>query len=418
LTLPLEPFEPLTHGTLAAALLAAVRAQDFGATADSMRKDAAVKHFPSLDLAVIAFAHKAPPVWANVLFSREYPQGIAAQIPATGTAVSDITWLADQTDARFRSIAWWPESNWSKLKWQTVHGAGKLRFVVPYPASLLKIMVAVGVARLCDAGHAAWNESWQYQRSSKTLAAWAESMIVASNNDATSALVALLHAREAVVRDGRGVERVNQLHQLFERCGLPTLRIHNTRADGSWTNRTAGVGHIHMTAWDTARLLWLLRDDLPAPPWLDQTLQPMLSAQSRELLWRWLGDQALHEVLSSTVLGGVQGWRSGIPARLPARWIAADGSVLVEGERYPADVRPASAQASVLFAHKTGTTENYASDAGFVTGVAPAKRRYLIALISNLGTRYAPTEDCATTWRIPQLGRTIDDWLKARLEPA
>jgi hypothetical protein len=44
-----------------------------------------------------------------------------------------------------------------------------------------------------------------------------------------------------------------------------------------------------------------------------------------------------------------------------------------------------------------------------VRGIAPHRRcHYLIALLSNLGTRYAPTANCATTWRIPALGRTID----------
>jgi beta-lactamase class A len=408
--------EALTHASLAQALLAAVRAQDFGATADSMQQGARIKHFPSVDLAVIAFPHNAPPVWANVLFWRDVPQGMAAEIPANAAAVRGVQWLADQTDARHRSIAWWPEADWSALKWRALHGDGPQRFVVPYPASLLKLMVAVGVARLCDGGHAMWNESFRYQGQTKTLAAWAELMMTVSDNDATSALVALLHARQAIARTRS--ELNNQLHVLFDRLGLPTLRIANTRADGRWTNGAAGVGNIHMTAWDTARLLWLLRSDLPAAPWLAAGEAPVLSEQSRQLFWRWMGDQALHEVLSSTVLAGVPGWQRGIAARLPPRWIAADGSALVQAERYPADVRPASQSATAQFLHKTGTTENYASDAGLVLGNGAQGRRYLIALITNLGTRYAPNDDCATTWRVPQLGRAIDDWLKARLEKA
>jgi hypothetical protein len=70
----------MNHDQLAQALLAAVRAQHFEQTADSMRSGAPVAHFPSLDLAVIAFPHNAAPVWANVLFSREHPLGVVAEI--------------------------------------------------------------------------------------------------------------------------------------------------------------------------------------------------------------------------------------------------------------------------------------------------------------------------------------------------
>jgi hypothetical protein len=71
---------------------------------------------------------------------------------------------------------------------------------------------------------------------------------------------------------------------------------------------------------------------------------------------------------------------------------------------------------SALFAHKTGTTDNYASDAGFVSGVTAGGRRYLIALTTSLGRRYAPHPLCATDWRIPALGALVDNWLTAHLE--
>jgi hypothetical protein len=81
--------------------------------------------------------------------------------------------------------------------------------------------------------------------------------------------------------------------------------------------------------------------------------------------------------------------------------------------RFAPDVRHASAAATLRFAHKTGTTEDYASDASIVRGIAPHRRcHYLVALTRNLGTRYAPTANCAITWRVPALGRTIDAALK------
>ena len=110
---------------------------------------------------------------------------------------------------------------------------------------------------------------------------------------------------------------------------------------------------------------------------------------------------------------------AGLPAELPARWIGIDGSVRAGRQAsYPADVRAASQRAEVRFAHKTGSTENYAADAGIVRGIAPHRRHYIVALITNLGTRYGPGEPCATPWRIPALGAAIDaavaPWLEAQ----
>ena len=90
------------------------------------------------------------------------------------------------------------------------------------------------------------------------------------------------------------------------------------------------------------------------------------------------------------------------------------------------DIRAANGQAEVNFAHKTGMTFNYGSDAGIVTSL-PGKpfRHYVIAFVANLGNRYAdevfatrktfPALDeispVAYTQRIPALGKTMDDAL-------
>ncbi len=408
----------MNEADLATALLQAVRAQGFEATPDAMRGGAPLAHFPSLDLALVAFPRNAPPVWANVLFSREHPQSVVADIAPRAGAVRNIAFFADRTDAQLRSDAWLPDADWSRLGFAPLAGNGPHRFVAPYPASLIKLMVAVAVARQVDAGACAWNTPTAYAGRSRAVADWAEDMIVFSCNDSTSALVALLHAQGAVVRAGDH-EVHNALHEAFAARGLATLRLVDTRADGGWGNAAgAGVGHLQMTAWDTARLLWLLDADAPAAPWLAAGTPALVSAESRARIRAWLDDQALHEILSSTALAGVPGCVPGLPAAMPARWIGTDGSVHAGSEAaYPADVRSASMRAEVRFAHKTGTTENYASDAGIVRGIAPRQRHYIVALITNLGTRYAPCEPCATTWRLPALGAALDaaiaPWLEA-----
>lgn len=412
--------DDLDHATLAEALRVAL-----------VEELAAAPRFdptPQLDLAVVAFPPDGArgglaPVWTNVLWGREWPQGLVADIDARAGAVRNIAWFADPTDAQRNSIAWAPGADWTRLAGLSpLAGDGPLQAIAPYPASLIKLMVAVGVAHLVDRGLADWQEPWPHQGLSRRVAEWCEPMITVSSNEATSALVALLHARGLIRRQADGSED-NGLHALFARQGLVTLRLARTRPDGGWFNRDgAGVGQLQMTAWDTVRLLWRLLPgtwaEAPAAPWLPDPAAPLLSPGSAARLWGWLGDQALHEVLSSTLVAGLPGWQPGIPAQLPARWLLPDGSARTgagDDAQYPADIRPAQQAAQVRFAHKTGTTASYVADAGWVTPLAMTGRRYLIALIATLGSRHAPHPQAATPWCVPRIGARIDAWLAQRL---
>ncbi len=386
---------------LAAALIKAVKDQHFEATFDQHRGGAPISHFPSIDLAVIAFAPDGKATCANVLFSREHPDGISAQFDPRMGAVNNIEYLADQTDKATNSIAWAADSDWTRMQWKTLAGQGQ-RVVAPYPASLVKLMVLVGVARCIDAGAAGWDDSWPFDGQRRSLAEWADAMIVVSSNEATTALVAFLHHAGLIERAADGEQR-NGLHAVFAAYGLTSLRLADTKPNGGWRNGDgAGVGHLQMTAWDTARLLWLLDADAPPAPWLAAATPPLLSTASRQRVHAILEQQGWHTILSSTLLAGLPGWQAGIPATLHPRWINADGSAMVDGTRYPPDIWP---DTGVHFAHKTGSTENYLSDAGIVRG---PHRHYLIAMLSNLGTRFAAGPLCTTTWRVPALGAAID----------
>ncbi len=353
------------------ALLDAVRRQGFALTEDRWQAGRALAAFPSIDLAVAAFPQGRPVVWANVLFSREHPEGHVARIGPDAGPVQGLRFDRDLRDGRLDSMAWVPGADWSQLPWQPLWGAGPVRFVAPYPASLLKLMVAVGVALAVDEGRLpAWPEAL-------------EPMITVSDNEATETCVALLH-QAGLLPDA--------LNRRLAAWGLPTLQIHGTTARGGWRNPDgAGVGQIHMTAWDTVRLLWLLDDAAPEPPWLPQSLpaaEARPSTASRAHLLGVLQRQQLDEVLSSASLRGLPGCVPGLPGA-PA------------------------------FAHKTGTTDNYASDAGIVRldpaqAGPPTCGHAIVAVLSSLGRRYAPHDRCATTWRLPALGGAIHRWMTAR----
>jgi hypothetical protein len=307
---------------------------------------------PSIDLAVARFAPVAGPAWANVLLSREHPQGIVATIGPDAGAVQDIRYDADQRDAKLDSPAWQPGADWAAMRWRPVvpNEAATRRVLAPYPASLLKLMVAVGVAMAVDRGLAEWPAAL-------------EPMIVVSDNDATDACVALLHQ----------VGMMDALNARFAELGLRTLQVNSTTVRGGWRNaQGSGVGQIHMTAWDTVRLLWLLDAEAPPAPWLPRgtsLLEPTSMARLRQLLER----QQLDEVLSSGSLRAMPGWVPGLPD--------APG-----------------------FAHKSGTTNSYASDAGIVR---TADAHYLVAVITSLGRRYALHHRAATTTRLQALGAAV-----------
>lgn len=357
----------MTPDDLAQALRRAVLAQRFEMTADSMQAGAPLGWHPSIDLAVMVFPRDAAPVAANVLFSREHPDGLVARFDATTGAVGNIAFHSDVRNAAGDSYAWLPGADWSRIDFPAWFGTGP-RFVAPYPASLLKMMVAVGVARLVDDGRSDWALPVAYGAQTRPVGDWLFDMITVSSNDATSALVAHLHARGAIRREG-GQEVHNELHALFAAHGLPGLRIANTKPDGGWGNGAgSGVGQIQMTAWDALRLMARLDADAPGQA-------PLVSPASRDVIRRALDAQKLNEILSSESLRHLPGWVPGIPSR---------------------------------FAHKTGNTQNYTSDAGIVHD---GELHYLVAVTTSLGQRYAPA-GAATTWRLPALGGALHAWLK------
>jgi Beta-lactamase enzyme family len=360
---------------LAEALRAAVLAQRFETTPDKLQDGAPLGWHPSIDLAVAVFPRGAEPVCANLLFSREHRQGLVARFDAGFGPVSNIGFQADVRDAKGDSYAWLPGSDWSRIAFPAWFGAGP-RFVAPYPASLLKMMVAVGVGRLVDSGRSDWALPVGHAGKTRPVADWLYDMITVSSNEATSALVAHLHGRGAIRRE-QGRELHNEMHEVFAAHGLPGLMIANTREDGGWGNGAgSGVGQIQMTAWDALRLMWRLDADAPAVAGASAGL---VGPASRAVIRRALDEQKLHHNLSSESLRALPGWVPGIPTP-PAR-----------------------------FAHKTGNTQNYTSDAGIVHD---GELHYLIAVTTSLGSRYAPHPDASTTWKLPALGAAVHEWLK------
>ena len=394
-----------------------------------------VAHTPNVNVAVIQLDADGRMVdRACVLLSRDYPDGLIVPLDkdAGASSVRFIRWDVERFDGgtfshddghQLTTKGW---TNNPQLNETDDILPGRMnaayQFMAPYPASLFKSMVAFHVMRMIDAGKLTLDTEFIYaiagaKPEPRKIRDWLDPMITVSDNHATSALLKMLHDKK----------EIEPLNREFRELNLGTLQINATSAaDGSgWS-----PGQIHMTAFDVARLFWLI-DGGPGELWRGANGQPvtaaLLSDSSRVFLKKLLSEQGINEALTTANFPGANNVRAGIPSRVAARWInPTNGHVVLEGQDYGVDIRAANAQAEVNFAHKTGLTFNYGSEAGIVTSL-PGKpfRHYIIAFLGNLGYRYAdevfaartnfPAFDAnspiAYTQRIPALGKAIDNAL-------
>src|SRR5215212_3778140 len=472
---------------LEAQLLQSVRDARFGEVVDfgpfedvcpyasfCVRPAQPVQHLPNVDVAIIELDRDGhATAAANVLLSRDYPNGVVAPVDrAGGTAgsygVSSVRWRRWDID-RYNGGTFsqttgeqLTEKGWTDNPPLTAaddivadRDSAPMEFMAPYPASLFKLIVAFRIMRLVDAGKLTLKQRYTYNPTSdplpdaaakgeeemsdrplhgraprtsprptpgdgetRSIADWMEPMITVSDNWSARALLKLLHDRNDFPA----------MHAELRELGLGTLQVNGT----SPTNgRNWQPGQIHMTSMDTARLLWLIEGgsgDLWARPDGSPVRASLLSTTSRSYLKSLLDDQGFHEVLSTSNFCGAPNTRPGIPALVPARWVNSDGTVTAGGYPYGQDVRPCQAAAEVVFGHKTGLTFNYAADAGIVRSL-PGKpeRRYVISFIASLGYRfvdpvfasatsypcYEPVGAICYTQRIPAMARQLDDYLKS-----
>ena len=417
---------------------------------------------PNVDVAVIELDAKGNATRAaDVLLSRDYPKAVVVPIdqasgPAGSWGVSAVRWRRwdidrynggtwDQHTGAQLSVKGWTDNPPLTGDDDIIPGrqSAPLQFMAPYPASLFKLIVAFRIMRLVDMGRVSLDQlySWDptatieaqgnvpdlpfhagsspaHDTETKAVRDWMDAMVTYSDNDSARALLKLLW----------DLNDLPAMHDELRALGLGTLQINGTDPA---TGRLWYPGQIHMTSMDTARLLWLV-DGGDGTLWTRPDGTPvrasLLSNSSRAYLKSLLGDYAFNEALSTSNFCGAPNTRPGIPALVPSRWVNADGTVTAGGYPYGHDVRPCQATAGVTFAHKTGLTFNYGSDAGIVRSL-PGKqgRHYVISFISSLGYRYVdPVFASATSYpcyesvgaicytqRIPALGKQVDDYLKA-----
>lgn len=457
-----------------------------------------LEKFPQLELAVIAFQPDCGKtvVGSNVFYSRDFPSGRAAQFDQKTLAVKNVRmykWEQERFDGGRISA----EAPWFKEQsgaWKAQYNSKNLinqeaqpntpQFMSPYPASVFKILVAIRVLqKLEEQGPLPLmlNRQFTYDFGTNseeddvtlTFQQYIDAMIEWSGNYATAALIQYLHKAgdivESTVKDEAGYPLkdplVNGINDTFAAIGLPSLQMNRTRGvDGLWGNRadaydfkSSSLSHIHMPAWDTARLLWYMRTNTNTPTsehptWhvgtqSNEQVNPFsVSDEVKKYFWANLEKQLFHEVLSNTIhceqnLGGPLG----IPALLPSKWTLSGELRLPLGNfpfYFPSDALEGNYDftkklsncqriAEVQFSSKTGLTSVSGSHAGLVKGLSERgfKREYIVVLNSSLGSRFTDIERLDServipcfdktlcySQRINQLGANIDNALSKWLE--
>ncbi len=391
---------------------------------------------PNIDLAVFRLGKEGQLLeTANVILSPEFPEGRVVR-------PGGINW---KPDINFIS---WDKNRWigsfltenpleqghkppvnfypPRFQEEVLAGAEGNRdfFLSPYPASNFKLLVAFYIMRLIDQGEMDLEDFYFYRPpggipEGRKLRDWLFAMVAFSDNSSTKALFQNLGT----------LNRLDELTGEFQKLGLNSLILRGIDPETGYHWRP---GNFNMTAFDTARLLWLIEGG-PGELWEGAGGKPIHSRElssSRAFLKSLLADQALHEALSTGSLGDLPGVEQGIPARVPEKWIdplAGKIGLPEVGLFFETDVRPRNARAEVTFAHKTGLTYNFASDAGIVKSLPGYPfRYYIISFFSTLGYRFVdpyfsfqvpgdgvdrPTP-VRYTQRIARLGKMVDDWMK------
>jgi len=441
--------------SLERAVLEAVRSAGFTDVLDSRYSASTQPRYPranvpNLDITVIDLSPDNRSREAvNVILSRDYPEGVVVPIE------KDLS--GNDLDYRKWDLARWntaDNSTWSAPfppDSELVPGRenAKYQLMLPYPASVFKVMVAYGIMRLVDSEKIDLGGDYTYpgnpsgtglcgsaDPTTKSYSDWMTEMITVSSNRATCAMLLKLHQ----------LDEVDALNKHFDDIGLPSLEITGTSAEtgGSWN-----PGQISMGSLDTAKLMWLT-DGGPGTLWRtpagDPITQDLLSASSREFLKGIYARQGFNEVISTTNWCGNKLGANfpdservyppqGIPTPVPEEFIV-DGEAEVDGIPYGRPVAPCNEAAEVLFSHKTGLTTNAGADAGYVHALPGKQRRdYAVAVITNLGNRF--TDQVMNTsltnplvfgcWTdmvvcyseaFAKFGKSIDDALKAERKAA
>jgi hypothetical protein len=353
----------------------------------------------------------------TVLMSPRYPHGLVLPVNEAFTT-DQVRWT------RWDDHSWYGNDGDGSVDVIPGRETAPIHFMLPYPASVMKLMIAYGVLRLVDQAVVSIEDKYYYRPEyTPSTAAWAsicgnessgsirdylDAMLTWSSNAASCAMIKLLWDYDAI----------DVLNQEFEGLHLRTLRLAGADplTGGDWSKA------ITMSSLDTAKLLALINGAVN-PLWIAPGggfATPVLSDASRSFLIEKLGQQGWNWMLSTANYGNAIYPASGIPHAVDRRWIVNDGTVTVDNVCFGHNVLAANQAAEVTFAHKPGWMPSGGGDAGIVHSLPGHKyRHYVVAVFTNLGNRYqdiqrpSMREGVVPPWfsqKFAQLGHAIDKY--------
>jgi hypothetical protein len=409
---------------------------------------------PNVDVALIELTADGKVAGAaNVLYDRDAPEGYRVAIDSKSLATTGVEF------SRWRQNRWDDQSAWDAGPDPadvTVPAADPdKQYMVAYPASVLKVMVAYSIYRLVDRGALSLGGQVTYHEdrslpvgdpgrtcgygpsnpqgldpapvadgATDTLTGWLDQMTTVSDNFATCVLL-------QAINDQGAIESSNA-H--FQKLGLTSLRMYPKypAVGNGWSSGTMSMG-----ALDTAKLM-LLVTGVPGTLWKASdgsavTASSGLKPASRDHYRADLAEQSFNEVLNPVNLCGSTDAVQGIPSTVPQRWVdpatgdvvTYDGDLVID---FGYDTRPCDEAAEVAFEHKTGLTYNAGGDAGIVTALPGQDgRRYIVATLTNIGYRFGDPDwakskpnACEGSPYVcyprgfGRIGRAVDNLVKAR----
>ncbi|MEY4917940.1 MAG: hypothetical protein RL616_1853, partial [Verrucomicrobiota bacterium] len=238
------------------ALLTAVRAEhferviDFGAGNENRPVKAhlglpakPIAQPPNVNVAVLQLDAQGKLVdRAYVLLSRDYPDGLVVPLDQNlgVSSVRFLRWDIDRSnggtfsadDGHQLTTKGWTNNPPLTEADEPLTEADELvpgrtnapiQFMVPYPASLFKSMVAFHVMRMIDAGKLTLDTEYIFELPDakpepRKVRDWLDAMLTVSDNHATQALLKMFHDKN----------EIEPLNREFRELNLPTLQINAT----------------------------------------------------------------------------------------------------------------------------------------------------------------------------------------------
>ena len=356
---------------------------------------------PQVDLSVIEISEDNKIIGAcNILYDRNHPQGYEVKLDReTITANNQISFNIWRED-RWTNPALWNTPP-APLDVITNPPNAKFSFMLPYPASCLKTMVAFIFMTLVDEGKLTLNTVITYQENgcepppsgiskSNILSVWLNQMITISENFATSVLLQYLYL----------TNELKNSQDKFNNIGLNALKFGPALSPAcgkGWEDGFFAMGSI-----DTSKLLsiifgvcgklWTTFDGKKI--YADK----ILSKKSQKFLQDLLYNYAFAEVLNPVGLCGSPYKIQGFKTTIPPQFIGPNNHLVVPLPEddfvldFGYDMSPCLKMANTKFGHKTGLTQFAGGDHGYVTSIKPCNKKYIITLHTSAGSKFADPE--------------------------